>query len=167
MQDATDRVNKISASDPARAFAAIGEAVWWITVVRDSLRNADPQKYQRALELTTPNPAATLLGLRSVRNRIGHEVDLADFIYPIASRPNPGDGRITAWAWQHVAPPSREGLTDRQYEAALKAYQAYETAVVEDGQGGNIVYTFGLVTGFLDQAYRHLADVNWPEPDRT
>src|SRR5260370_36412872 len=97
MHDATDRGNKIPASDLPRAFAAIGEAVWWITIVSDSLRRAHPAAYSRALELTTPSPADTMLGLRSVRNRIGHEVDLADFIHPIASRHEPGDGRNTAW----------------------------------------------------------------------
>jgi succinyl-CoA synthetase beta subunit len=55
-------------------------------------------------------------------------------------------------------------VTDRQYKAAVKAHQAYETAVVDGGQGGNIVYTFGLVTGTLDLVYQHQADPAWPEP---
>jgi hypothetical protein len=163
MHDATDRVNKVPAHDPARAFAAIGEAVWWITIVSDSLRNANPAKYSRALGLTTPNPDDTLLGLRSVRNRIGHQVDLVDFIHPIASRPDRGDGRITAWVWRHVEPPSRENMTTGQYKAAVRAHQAYEKAVVAGGQGGNIVYTLGLVIGFLDLAYQHQADLDWPQ----
>lgn len=90
MEAATDRVNKIAASDLPRAFAAISEAVWWITIVSDSLRKADRAAYDRASELTTPNPVDTMRGLRSVRNRIGHGVDLVDFIEPIASRPDPG-----------------------------------------------------------------------------
>jgi hypothetical protein len=163
MHDATDRVNKVPASDLARAFAAIGEAVWWITIVSDSLRNRNPAKYKRALELSRPNPADTLLGLRSVRNCIGHEVDLVDFIQPIASRSDPGDGRITAWTWRHVRPPSSEGVTDSLYKAAVKAHLAYETAVVDGGQGGNIVYTFGLVAGFLGLVHQHQADPDWPE----
>ncbi len=81
MHEATDRVNKIPASDLSRAFAAIGEAVWWITIVSDTLRHADTAKYNYALELTTPNPTDTILGLRSVRNRIGHEVDLVDLSF--------------------------------------------------------------------------------------
>lgn len=64
--------------------------------------------------------------------------------------------------WQHVAPPSKEGVTAGQYKSALKFHRAYETAVVDGGQGGNIVYTFGLVTGFLDLAYQHRLDPSWP-----
>jgi hypothetical protein len=36
MRDATERVNMVPASDRPRAFAAIGKAVWWINIVRDS-----------------------------------------------------------------------------------------------------------------------------------
>jgi hypothetical protein len=163
MHDAVTRVNKIPAADLPTGFAAIGEAVWWITIASDSLRRPDPDKYHRALELVTPNPSDTMLGLRSVRNRIGHEVELVDFIEPIASRPDPGDGRITAWVWRHVPLPSGEGLTEGQYHSELKYHRAYETAVVDGGQGGNIVYTFGLVTGFLDLLYQHHLDPAWPE----
>lgn len=166
MHDATDRVNKISELDAARAFAAIGEAVWWITIVSDSLRHAHPTKYSRALELTTPNPADTILGLRSVRNRIGHQVDLVDYVKPIASRPDPGDGRITAWAWRHVPPPEQNQMTDGQHKWALRCHQAYEAAVVEGGQGGNIVYTFDLVQGFLDVFNEHRLDPDWPPAQR-
>jgi hypothetical protein len=158
MNDATDRVNKIAESNLPHTFAAIGEAVWWITIINDSLRHNHRTAYDRAIELTMPSPAATLLGLRSVRNCVGHEVDLVDFVQPIASRPDPGDGRITAWAWSHVRPPTPERRTKREYEGALRCHQAYEAAVVEDGQGGNIVYTFGLVTGFLRLAHERRLD---------
>ena len=160
MRDAVGRINKMP--DLPSAFAAIGEAVWWINIVRDSLKQADPAKYSHALELTTPNPSDTILGLRSVRNRIGHGVELVDFIEPIASRPDPGDGRITAWVWRYVPPP-QERQTGNQYKSELKYHQAYETAVVGGGQGSNIVYTFGLVTGFLDLLYQHRLDPAWPE----
>jgi hypothetical protein len=163
MRDAVTRVNKIAAADLPSGFAAIGEAVWWITIASDSLRRTYPDKYHRAIGLVIPNPSDTILGLRSVRNRIGHEVELVDFIEPIASRPDPGDGRITAWVWRHVPPPSGEGLTEGQHKSELKYHRAYETAVVDGGQGGNIVYTFGLVTGFLDLLYQHRLDPAWPE----
>jgi hypothetical protein len=149
MLEAADRVNMVGATDTPRAFAAIGEAVWWITVVDDSLQAKHRLVYDEALSNSVPSPAGTLLGLRSVRNRIGHEVELADFVYPIASRPDRGDGRITAWAWKHVPAPRKSRRNKRFFEPALRAHEAYGSAVVDGGQGGNVVYTFMLATGFL------------------
>jgi hypothetical protein len=68
--------------------------------------------------------------------------------------------RPRRWAYYclDLAPcpaPSSEGVTGRHYKAAVKAHQVYETAVVDGGQGGNIVYTFGLVTGLLGLVYQH------------
>jgi hypothetical protein len=45
MNDATDRINKIASSDRPRAFAAIGEAVWWIIIVNDTLRHRHRAAY--------------------------------------------------------------------------------------------------------------------------
>ena len=36
--DAMNRVNRVPASDLAAGYAAIGESVWWITIVNDTLR---------------------------------------------------------------------------------------------------------------------------------
>ena len=105
MLAAINRVNMISAVNTDKAFAAIGEAVWWITVVDDNLRSRYGKAYAVAEKGTVPNPRDTMRGLRSARNRICHEVEITDFIESIASRPDLGDGRITAWAWQSVPPP--------------------------------------------------------------
>jgi hypothetical protein len=56
MNDATERINKIASSDRPRAFAAIGEAVWWITIVNDTLRDHHPAEYGQAVLLTFPDP---------------------------------------------------------------------------------------------------------------
>jgi hypothetical protein len=105
MNAAADRVNRINAVGLAEAFAAIGEAVWWITVVDDNVRDRHGKAYRRATRATTPNPTDTMRGLRSARNRICHEVEVVDFIVPIGSRPDRGDGRVSAWAWQSVPRP--------------------------------------------------------------
>jgi hypothetical protein len=51
------------------------------------------------------HPSRVLAGLRSIRNRMAHDVDLVDFAGLEAVRPDPGDGRIAAWVWQWVSPP--------------------------------------------------------------
>lgn len=139
MLAATDRVNMIRATSEQEAFAAIGEAVWWITVVNDNLRARYGKPYRIAEKGTTPDPRDTMRGLRSVRNRITHEVEVVDFIEAIAIRADRGDGRITAWAWRSVPPPRSRATRE------IAGYQAYETALASQ----NIVHTFGVATGFL------------------
>ena len=120
MDAATERVNRIPASDLPAGFAAIGESLWWITIVDDTLKRQYPTEYKQAFKLTFPDPKDTLDCLRSVRNRVGHEVDLVTLIEPVASRPDRGDGRITAWAWRSVSPPKRrDDRFHRAYEGAL------------------------------------------------
>ena len=153
MNEATDRINKIPASDLPRAFAAIGEAVWWITVVNDTLRHNYRAAYDQAVVLTFPEPTDTIHGLRSVRHRIGHEVDLVDFLQPAASREWSADGRVTAWAWRKVPPPEQGERTSRQHQWDLELHRAYEEALV----GQNIWQPFMLATGFFGQVFRVLS----------
>jgi hypothetical protein len=147
---ATDRVNRISSLDLPKAFAAIGEAVWWITIVNDSLKHGHENEYTTAVRLTSPSPSETLDGMRSVRNRIGHEVDLVDFVYPAATRDSSPDGRITAWAWRSVAAPTRGKRSENEHARDLKLHKAYEAALA----GQNVIQAFTLATGFFDQVNR-------------
>ena len=144
MNAAADRVNKIPATDTDLAFAAFGEAVWWITVVNDALAKRYPEAYAAALKFQTPRVEETIAGLRSVRHRIAHEVDLFDFITPVGSRPDYyGDGRITAWCWKSVGPPTRSDSRD------VEGHKAYETAVA----GQNVVHIFTFALSFLRQVH--------------
>jgi hypothetical protein len=152
LNDATDRVNKIAASDLPRAFAAIGEAVWWVTIVNDGLRHNYRAAYEQAATLTSPDPAGTLNGLRSVRNRIGHKVDLVDYIQPVASREWSADGRVTAWAWQPVAPPEQGDRSGAQHRRDAELHRAYERELASK----NIWQPFMLATGFFSQVLRVL-----------
>jgi hypothetical protein len=142
MSTAADRVNKVPATDTAAAFAAIGEAVWWITIVNDTLRRLHRPSYDLAGSLQTPPIDETIAGLISVRHRIGHEVDLVDFIEPVASRPDIGDGRITAWAWRSIRPPTRGDKRD------VQGHRAYESALA----GRNVVHAFQDAVAFLRSA---------------
>ncbi len=149
LNDATDRVSKIASADLPRAFAAIGEAVWWVTIVNDTLRHNHRAACAQAATLTSPDPTGTLNGLRSVRNRIGHKVDLVDYIQPVASREWSADGRVTAWAWKPVAPPERGDRTDAQHRRDIELHRAYESELA----GQNIWQAFMLATGFFGQVF--------------
>ena len=153
MDDAMNRVNTVAASDLAAGFAAIGESVWWITVVNDTLRRDYKVEYDQAPGLMSPDPTDTLDGLRSVRNRVGHDVDLVTFIHPVASRADPGDGRITAWAWQSVSPPVQGAggrNSARQQQRAEQLHEAYERALA----GQNVWHSFNVAAGFFGQVAR-------------
>jgi hypothetical protein len=145
MNAAADRVNRVRAADSAAAFAAIGETVWWVTVVNDTLRAKHADDYQHALKLVTPPVDEAIEGLRSIRHRVGHEVDLVDIIEAVAERPDPGDGRITAWRWKAIPLPTRRDAGD------LKGYAAYGRAL----EGRNIIQTFSQALGFLHLATKH------------
>lgn len=150
MDDAMNRVNRVAASDLAAGFAAIGESVWWITTGNDTLRRDYKVEYGQAPELMSPDPTDMLDGLRSVRNRVGHDVDLVTFIEPTASRADLGDGRITAWAWRSVPPPTKGGggrNRARQQQRAEELHEAYERALA----GQNVWQSFNVAAGFFGQ----------------
>src|ERR1700742_5112758 len=115
MQDTTERLGKVRASDRAQAFAVIGEAVWWVTIVDATLVRYHQDDYDTALaELPDQDREAietTFAGLRFVRNRMGYHADHADFIQPCVDVAGGGDAPITARTWRSlpepaVAPPS-------------------------------------------------------------
>ncbi len=75
MSDATERLSRVRALDRPRAFAVIGEAVWWVTIVNATLVRHHPEAYDRVMAGQAPEERAliegTLAGLRFVRNRMG------------------------------------------------------------------------------------------------
>ncbi len=134
MDDATLRVNQTT--DPRSAFATIGEAVWWITVVDKTFENT--AEYRLAVP-PGQHASNVLAGLRSVRNRIGHDVNIVDFAGLAAVRADPGDGRIAAWVWQPVPPPVTNRLREQQN------YEAYSIAL----EGRTVVEAFSIASGAL------------------
>jgi len=112
MSDTTGRLPKVRAANLPRAFAVIGEAVWWVTIVDATLVRHHPEAYDAEMAgQSAPRRRlieGTLAGLRFVRNRIGDEADLADFIEP--GKAGPGEGRITGWKWRPVPEPELASL---------------------------------------------------------
>jgi hypothetical protein len=106
MSDTTERLASVNASDRPQAFALLGEAVWCITIVDATLVRYHAETYDAVMADQTPAERrlieGTLAGLRFVRNRIGHEVDLAEFIESGAHGPGAGEERVTGWAWMSV-----------------------------------------------------------------
>ena len=95
MSDTTDRLPRVKAVDRPRAFAAIGEAVWWVTIVDATLVRHHPAAYDGVTARQAPAERelieGTLAGMRFVRNQMGAETDHVDFVHPQAKPPGPRD----------------------------------------------------------------------------
>jgi len=150
MSDTTERLPRVRAADRPRAFAVIGEAVWWVTIVDATLVRHHPNTYDAVIAAL---PAAercaiegTLAGLRFVRNRMGQEADHVDFINPQPG--GPGNDRIAAWTWKSLPEPALDSLLPRRQAWEMTRYQAYQ-AELADRTMGEI---FGRATAFLKLA---------------
>jgi hypothetical protein len=160
MRDTTERLGRVRAGDRAQAFAVIGEAVWWVTIVDATLVRYYPDDYDATL---AGLPAAERLetettfgGLRFVRNRMGYYADQADFIEPRVEKPRVeeprvderggSDAPITEWAWRSMPAPVVDDLPARGQEWELSRYQAYEDVLA----GHTIGETFSRTSAFLD-----------------
>src|SRR5262249_60298413 len=84
LSEAAVRLPGVQAWDRPRAFAAIGEAVWWITMVDATLVRHHPGVYDAVMAAQAPAERqlaeGTLGGLRFVRNWLGRQACLAGVI---------------------------------------------------------------------------------------
>jgi len=149
MRDVTVRLPGVRASDRARGFAVISEAVWWITIVDGTLVRYHAEAYDAVLASL---PAAerrliegNLGGLRFVRNRMGHYVDHVDFIQPAAGRAGSRDHPVTAWTWKSVPEPELKPLPPRGRAWEMTRYRAYEAYLA----GRSVGEIFGRAAEFL------------------
>jgi anti-sigma B factor antagonist len=125
MGEATGRLPAVRVWDREQAFAAIGEAVWWITMVDATLVRHHPGVYDKVMAAHAPagrRPVVeTLAGLRFVRNQISRGAPLGEAIDSGA-----GTRRITGWAWKPVPEPAVAWLTPRAQAWELARYRAYQ-----------------------------------------
>jgi hypothetical protein len=158
MRDTTERLGKVRASDRAQAFAVIGEAVWWVTIVDATLVRYYPDEYDNTLaglpERRRQVTEATFGGLRFVRNRMGYYADHADFIQPTRSEEGDRDAPITEWTWRSLPVPTMESLPPRGQEWELSRHEAYQDRLA----GRPVGETFALASAFLALVSRTVAD---------
>lgn len=150
MTETIERLPAIRAWDRPPAVAAIGEAVWQVTLVDATLVRHHPDTYDRTMASQTPAQRwlieDSLAGLRFVRNHIGHEASLAGFIQ--AGGPSANGRRITNWSWKPVPEPALASLAPRGQAWELARYRAYQAYLA----GHTIGHTFGRAAEFLNLA---------------
>lgn len=152
MSDTATRLAQVRAADQPRAFAVIGEAVWWVTIVDATLVRHHPDAYDDVLAgqglARRQVIEGTLGGLRFVRNQIGDESDLAEFIQPGGPGHRTTEAPITAWTWKLVPQPAPGPLTPRGRAWEMTRYRAYLARLA----GRAIGETFGCTAAFLTMA---------------
>jgi len=155
MRESTDRLLRAGTWDRAHGFAAISEAVWWVTMVDATLMRYHPDRYGNILSRQPPARRRviedTFAGLRFVRNRMGYDADPEDFIQPLDPGPGATTSCIAAWTWKPVREPALTSLTPGAREWELARYQAYQAQLAGRPAGE----TFGQAVAFL-----HLAAEN-------
>jgi anti-anti-sigma factor len=144
MSEATARLPVVRVWDQEGAFAAIGEAVWWITMVDATLVRHHPGVYDDVIAASTPAGrrliSETLAGLRFARNWISRGAPLGEAIETGA-----GTRRITQWTWKPISEPAHAWLPPRAQGWELARYGAYQARLA----GHAIGETVGQVVPFL------------------
>ena len=147
MTEAAGRLAVAGAWDLHRVAAAVGEAVWWVTLVDATLVRYHLRDYESALatkDVRRRKTEGTLAGLRYVRNQLGKSVDPAEFVRPAVG----DDGAVGGWAWRSLPEPGLEALAPRARQWELSRYHAYQERLAER----DITRTFDRCTEFLAQA---------------
>jgi endogenous inhibitor of DNA gyrase (YacG/DUF329 family) len=149
MRDTTERLGRVRPTDSPQAFAVIGEAVWWVTIVDATMVRYHPQEYEAALaglpDAERERTEGTFGGLRFVRNRMGYYADHADFISPESAPDGTGDAPITAWTWRPRPKPVLDSLRPRGRRWEMERYRAYQSWLA----GRTMGEIFDRAAGFL------------------
>jgi hypothetical protein len=145
MTEAARRLANAGSWDLSRLAVAVGETVWWVTLVDATLVRYHLRDYEAALASKTVRrrkTEETLEGLRYVRNQLGKSVDPVEFIRPALC----DEG--TAWRWHPRPEPGLGALAPRARQWELSRYRAYQARLA----GRDIGHTFNRCTEFLAQA---------------
>jgi len=149
MSETAERLPRVGVWDRDRALAAIGEAVWWITMVDATLVRYHPAAYDGVMAGRAVAERrlieGTLAGLRFVRNRIGRDADLAEFIDPGLTGPGVGKRRVTGWTWRPAPAPPLGWLPPTARTWEMTRYRGYRAQLA----GRTTGVTFGRAAAFL------------------
>jgi hypothetical protein len=147
MTEAAAGLSRSGEWDLPRIAEAVGDAVWWVTLVDATLVRYHPRNYEGALadrSARRRETEQTLEGLRYVRNQLGKSVDPTDLICPAT-----GDS-TASWTWQPLPRPDLAGLGHRARKWELSRYRAYQARLA----GHDITATLTWCAEFLALAAR-------------
>jgi hypothetical protein len=153
MREATERLARLRAWNRTRAFEAISDAVWRVTMLDAALVRYHPKVYDDTLDrLGSADQVMTeetLAGLRLVRNRIGESDDVQQFVDPGTTDWDQFVvGQLADWRWKTVPAPSSGSQSESAQAWEQSRYRAYQTRVAGTALGD----TFARCTVFLQAA---------------
>jgi len=160
MTEAATCLSRSGTWDLPRLAEAVGDAVWWVTLVDATLVRYHPRNYQGALagrSARRRETEQTLEGLRYVRNQLGKSVDPADLISPAAGDSAPG------WTWRSLPQPDLADLGPRARRWELSRYRSYQAQLA----GHDVTATFTWCAEFLALAARLAGGTGIPGSDTT
>jgi anti-sigma B factor antagonist len=153
MSEVAERLAAVSGGDRPRALAAVGEAVWWVTMVDATLVRHHRGVYDDVLAASSVTQRRrteqALAGLRFVRNRIGRGAGLAELI----GGEGAGTGQVLGWIWQPATEPELGHLRPRGQAWEMARYRAYQAGLA----GRTIGETFRQAVAFLTLAGANVA----------
>jgi hypothetical protein len=158
MRETIDRLLRARGWDQPHAFAAISEAVWWVTMVDATLVRYHQDTYDAVLAghdaAEREEIEGTFGGLRFVRNEMGYYLDHADFIQP-------GRGAaVAAWTWRSLPEPGLDALPARGQEWEMTRYREYQAQLARRPVGD----TFRRAAVFLRQVSESCLARRQPSP---
>ncbi len=149
MREATGKLTGVGAWDRTRAFEAIVDAVWRVTMVDAALVRYYPGVYDETLDHLSAadrvSTEETLAGLRLVRNRVREPDDLAPFVGSGTTDWGPLTGQITNRRWTAVPARPAESRSKSAQDWEHTRHRAYQNRLA----GNAIGDTFERCTKFL------------------
>jgi hypothetical protein len=139
MTEATGKLAVAAGWELPRLAAAVGESVWWVTLVDATLVRYHPREYEKALASSDVRRRKTeqaLEGLRYVRNQLGRSAGPAKFVCPADN---------AAWTWRPLPEPELAALAPRARQWELSRYRAYQARLA----GRDVARTFDRCAEFL------------------
>lgn len=162
MCQAADRVARVSATEAAGAFAAIGEVLWWVSVVDDNVKTLNQSLYQRHLEYELGD-RPLLLALRYARNRFTHQVDVLEYIQPDGVLHDDPRGYVTLWRWQSLQPEQWDKKGGRA-RRSREGYEAYQRVLAGGDVHQSLVNALSVLRGLAWSPSLRQGRLPTPEP---
>jgi anti-anti-sigma factor len=145
MSEAAARLPGVKVQDRLQALAAIGEAVWWVTLVDATLVRHHLKAYDTVMAEHTLAERRLineiLSGLRFARNWMSRAAGLGEII-----ETGKDAGHITGWTWNAVPESALSWLPSRTQVWERARYRAYQARLADHTIG----QTFAQVLPFLE-----------------